>query len=112
MKVTAFECIDSGGTYHSAVAVLPYRVALWSAAFGVESLAGLFDMTSAEVAIPVIDAAIDRFNTVPDELRKLVDPVDPVGLFGNRKALLKLRTWLAQNGGTITGAIDDEVPAA
>ncbi|MFE4714804.1 hypothetical protein ACFRAM_28590, partial [Paenibacillus sp. NPDC056722] len=111
MEVLAFECIATADTYHSSVTVQPYRVALWSAAFGVESLEGLFDMTPAADAIGVIDAAIARFNTDPEGLRALVDPADQLGLFGNRRVLLKLRTWLADNGGTITGAIDDEAPA-
>ncbi|MET8430175.1 hypothetical protein [Nocardia sp. NPDC004860] len=107
----AFECIDRGGTYHATFAVLPNRVELWTAAFGVESLEALFDMTPDDAAIPVIDAAVARFNSEPETLRPRVAPDDPIGLFGNRQALLKIRAWLAQNGGTITGVVDDEVLA-
>ncbi|MCU1640926.1 MAG: hypothetical protein JWN03_1201 [Nocardia sp.] len=104
----AFECIAEGGTYHSTFAVQPNRIALWSAAFGLDSLAGLFDMTPAEIAIPKIDAAVGRFETDPETLRPLVASDDPIGLFGNRKVLLKLRGFLATNGGTISGIVDQD----
>ncbi|MFE5290319.1 hypothetical protein ACFRAQ_35665 [Nocardia sp. NPDC056611] len=110
MTLKAFECIDPGGTYHATFVVQPNRVALWTAAFDVESLEGLFDMTPAADAIPVIDAAVGRFNSDPEAMRHLITD-DPLGLFGNRQALLKIRNWLAQNDGSITGVVDDEVLA-
>lgn len=104
----SFEVLADGETYAATVFIQPNREALWAAAFGVAQLDGLFDMTPAEQAIPVIDAAISRFNTDPDALRPLVAADDPVGLRGNRDVLLrKLRDRLANYGGTISGAVDE-----
>ncbi|WP_157115043.1 hypothetical protein [Nocardia niwae] len=103
-----FECIAAGGTYVSTPVIQANRDALWCAAFQVDSLDGLFDMTPADHAIPVFDAAIARFNDAPESLRPLVAADDPIGLRGNRKALIGIRTFLAHNGGTISGAVEQE----
>lgn len=104
----AFECINPDGNYQVTVAVQDFRIPLWEKAFAVETLDGLFDMTPAETAIATIDAAIERFNTSPDALRLFVSKDDPIGLFGNRKALQQMRRQLAEHGGTITGLVDEE----
>lgn len=101
-----FECISSSGTAMRDYVIQPYREALWAAAFEVDTLDGLFDMTPAEAAIPVIDAAVARFNTAPEELRAHWLSEDLMGLRGNRGALLSMRTHLATLGGTISGAVD------
>lgn len=101
-----FECIAASNSYTSDFAVQPNREVLWSAAFGVESLEGLFDMTPAEEAIPVVDAAVRRFNDDPNSLRPLVARDDRMGLRGNRGLLLQLRAFLAEHGGTISGAVE------
>ena len=103
----SFEVLADGETYASTVFIQPNREALWAAAFGVAQLDGLFDMTPAEQALPVVDAAISMFNTDPDALRPLVANDDPVGLRGNRAVLLQLRGRLARFGGTISGAVDE-----
>lgn len=103
----SFECIAAIDTYASTTLILPNREALWAKAFGVDTLDGLFDMTPAEQAIPIIDAAIARFNSDPESLRPLLSPDDPVGLRGNRGALLALRKHLHTHGGTISGAVDE-----
>ncbi|MGW4119899.1 hypothetical protein [Nocardia sp. NPDC004711] len=103
----SFEVLADGETYAATVFIQPNREALWAAAFGVTQLDGLFDMTPAEQAIPVVDAAISRFNNDPDALRPLVAADDPVGLRGNRAVLLQLRARLAKSGGTISGAVDE-----
>ena len=102
-----FECIAEGGTYVSTPVIQPHRETLWSAAFGRDSLDGLFDVTPAADAITVLDEAIARFNADPESLRPLVAADDPIGLRGNRQALAGIRRFLAQNGGTISGPIDD-----
>lgn len=102
-----FEFVSDGHSFQESVAVQPNREALWCAAFGVESLDGLFDVVRVEEAIPLFDAAIRRFNEDPESLRPLLAADDPVGLRGNRGALLKIRRRMAQLGGTITGAIDE-----
>ncbi|MGW5520011.1 hypothetical protein [Nocardia africana] len=110
----SFEMIAESGTYHQLTAIQPYREKLWAAAFEVETLDGMFDMLSAAKAIPIFDAAIDRFNTHSDELRLLLDSADHLMMRGNRAALANIRKWLAINGGTITGASEgddrDELP--
>ncbi|WP_228535962.1 hypothetical protein, partial [Nocardia sp. BSTN01] len=79
----------------------------WAAAFGVATLDGLFDMTPVEDALPLFDAAIRRFNEDPEALRPLLAADDPVGLRGNRGALIKIYQHMAQLGGTISGAVDE-----
>ncbi|WP_043654314.1 hypothetical protein [Nocardia thailandica] len=102
----SFHCIGATGTIESAPQIQPYREALWAAAFDVDSLEGLFDMTPAARAIEILDAAIARFNAIPDELRVHLDPADRLGLRGNRLALAGIRAFLADYGGTISGAFE------
>lgn len=102
-----FHCIGATGTIESAPRVQPNREALWAAAFERETLDGLFDMTPADRAIGILDAAIARFNTDPDELREHLDPTDRLGLRGNRMALAGIRAFLADHGGTISGAFEE-----
>ncbi|MFE7798993.1 hypothetical protein [Nocardia sp. NPDC057440] len=90
-----------------SIAIQPNREALWAAAFGVESLEGLFDMTPVAVALPLIDAAIAKFNDDPESLRPLLAADDPVGLRGNRGILRNLRAKMVNLGGTISGAVDE-----
>ncbi|WP_406234903.1 hypothetical protein [Nocardia sp. NBC_01009] len=98
-----FEHIDKTGGFMTDFEIGPSRVALWTAAFAVESLAELhWDMTPVSQAIPLIDAAIARFNETPDAFRALVSVDDPVGLRGNRGALLHIRKWITKNEGTIS----------
>jgi hypothetical protein len=114
--VKSFELIAESGNYHQITTIQPYRERLWAAAFEVDSLDGMFDMLSAANAIPILDAAIDRFSTHSEELRPLLDPGDHLMLRGNRAALSGVRKWLAINGGTISGAKEgvdhDELPAS
>lgn len=96
------------GTYTQITAVHPRQEAVWAAAFERDTLDGLFDMLAAPEAIKVLDAAIQRFNTHSEELRPLLDPKDRLGLRGNRGVLESMRRWMADNGGSITGAYEDE----
>jgi hypothetical protein len=105
MKI--FEIIASESNLVSHPAVQPYRWDLWCAAFQVETLDDLFDVTPAAQAIPVIDAAIERFNTHSEELRPLVSAEDPFNLRTNRKTIEGIRNFLAAHGGTISGVFDD-----
>jgi hypothetical protein len=104
--VKVFECIGSTHNLMQDFVVLPTREKLWAAAFGVASLDGLFDMTPAAEAIPVVEAAVRRFNDEPEALRPLVDSSDPVGLRGNRSVLIELWKFLFANGGTVSGAVE------
>ena len=101
-----FEFVSENHSFQESVAVHPAREALWCAAFGVETLDGLFDVVRVEEAIPRFDAAIRKFNEDPESLRPLMAVDDPVGMRGNRGILLKIRKRMAQLGGTVTGAID------
>lgn len=83
-------------------------MALWCAAFGVDTLDGLFDMTPVDQAKPLIDSAISAFTRDPDGLRVLLSPDDHLGLRGNRLALLEMRDSIVRMGGTITGAVEVE----
>ncbi|MFD6400834.1 hypothetical protein [Nocardia sp. NPDC060249] len=103
-----FHLIGATRTIESAPQIQPYREALWAAAFGVESLDGLFDMTPDDQAIEAIDRAIARFNNDPDALRVHLSPDDRLGLRGNRLALAGIRAFLADHGGTISGAFEPE----
>jgi hypothetical protein len=105
--VKSFEHLADGESYAVSVFIQPNREALWCAAFAVDTLDGLFDMTPAEQAIPIFDAAVSRFNANPDELRQLVAVDDPIGLRGNRGLLLNVRNKLHKFGGTISGAVDE-----
>ncbi|MGY2019412.1 hypothetical protein [Nocardia gipuzkoensis] len=104
MKV--FECIGETHNLMHDFVIQPNRAALWAAAFGVDSLDDMFDMTPAAEAIPIVDAAIRRFNEDPNSLRPLVAADDPVGLRGNRAVLIELRKFLFENGGTVSGAVE------
>lgn len=104
MKV--FECIGATHNLMHDFVILPTREKLWAAAFGVESVDNLFDMTPAADAIPVVEAAVQRFNSAPETLRPLVDASDPVGLRGNRAVLIELWKFLHDNGGTVSGAVE------
>lgn len=103
----SFEFTAAGGSYALTVSIQPNREALWCAAFGVESLEGLFDMTPVDQAKPVLDAAIARFNDDPESLRPLLAADDPMGLRGNRGILRDLRKKMVNLGGTISGAVDE-----
>lgn len=106
MKI--FHCIGAIGTIESAPRLQPNREALWAAAFNVDSVDGLFDMTPAGRAIEILDAAIARFNSVPDDLRTHLAADDRLGLRGNRLALAGIRAFLADHGGTISGAYSED----
>ncbi|WP_282775860.1 hypothetical protein [Nocardia sp. CC201C] len=103
----SFEHIADGETSAASVFIQPYRERLWAAAFSVDTLEGLFDMTPADSALAILDAAIGRFNAMPDELRAYLAAEDTLGLRGNRGLLLSLRNRLAKLGGTISGAVDE-----
>ena len=103
----AFEYISAKNNLHGSLVVAPNRERLWAAAFGVDSLDMLFDMTPVEEAMPLFAAAIRKFNEDPESLRPLLAADDPVGLRGNRGALIKIWQRMAQLGGTISGAIDE-----
>ncbi len=103
-----FHCIGATGTIESAPRIQPYRETLWAAAFEVDTVEGLFDMTPAQRAIQTLDTAIARFNSDPDELRAHLSPEDRLGLRGNRMALAGIRAFLADHGGTISGAFEDK----
>ena len=103
-----FEFTTASGSYALSVAIQPNREALWCAAFEVDSLDGLFDMTPVEQAKPVLDAAIARFNESPDELRPFLAADDPIGLRGNRGILRDLRKKMVTLGGTLSGAVEEE----
>ncbi|WP_157778025.1 hypothetical protein [Nocardia terpenica] len=102
-----FHCIADATNYHSSHVIPEHRYTLWCKAFDVESLDALFDMTPAEKAVPLFDAAITRFNSHPEDLRPLLDASDPGGLRGNRNALVGIRTFLADHGGTISGTFTE-----
>lgn len=96
------------GSTQSMTAVHDYQLPLWSAAFG-RDLDGLFDITPAVDAIPVLDAAIAMLNTGTEDLRALLAPEDWQGLRGNRRLLEGIRAVLADDPtATISGVIDDE----
>ncbi|NEW40768.1 hypothetical protein GV794_01850 [Nocardia cyriacigeorgica] len=106
-----FECISDSGTMVRDFLILPNREELWAALFDVSSwdeAAMLFDLTPAQAAVPVIDAAIARLRTSPDDFRALVAADDPVGLRGNLGVLLSLRKHLIVSGGTISGPMEPE----
>lgn len=103
----SFEFTAAGGSYAMSIAIQPNREALWCAAFDVDSLEGLFDMTPVDQAKPVLDAAIAKFNDDPESLRPLLAVDDPVGLRGNRGILRSLRAKMVNLGGTISGAVDE-----
>lgn len=105
-----FELISASGKTKTKAVIDPRREALWAAALGVPSLDDLFDMTAAELAIPTLDAAIERFHQDPESLRPYVDPEDPTALRMTRNGLLGLRKHLVQFGGIISGVFDDELP--
>lgn len=98
----AFEYISDSHVFQGQLVIQPNRERLWAAAFGVDSLDGLFDMTRTEEAIPLFDAAIRKFNADPESLRPLLAADDPLGLRGNRGALLKFRGHMAQLAGTVS----------
>ncbi len=85
-----------------------FRERLWCAAFGVETLTGLFDMTPIDQAKPVIDSAISAFTRDPDSLRPLLSPDDHLGLRGNYLAIMDIRDRMVRMGGTISGAVEVE----
>ncbi|PSR64010.1 MULTISPECIES: hypothetical protein [Nocardia] len=103
----AFEYISASHGFQESLSIQPNREALWAKAFGVDSLDGMFDMTPVEKAIPLFDAAIRKFNSDPEELRPFLAADDPIGLRGNRGALVKLRKHMDLLGGTISGAVDE-----
>ena len=106
-----FEMVSDGGANVSVMEVSPVQVPVWEEAFQIE-LADLFDMDTAETALPVLDAAVRRFYDAPDALRPLLHPADWRGLKGNRQLIQRMRDWMATYpGATISGA-DDVVPAA
>lgn len=106
-----FETRWGNGVGQEIFQVQPYREALWSAAFGVQQLDDLFDLTTAKDAVPIIDAAILRFNHSPDELRPLHSPEDPLTLRHSRMCLEQMRATLVDyEAATISGVIDDGKP--
>lgn len=108
----SFEHIAEGERIASTLFIQPNRESLWCGAFQVPVLDGLFDMTPAEDALPVLDAAITRFNAAPEELRPLLAADDPIGLRGNRGLLVEVRNRLHRHGGTISGAVDESPGAS
>jgi len=104
-----FELISASGKTKTTAVIDPRREALWAEALGVESLDNLFDMTPADAAIPLLDAALARFHQDPESLRPHVDPEDATGLRMTRSGLLGLRKHLIQFGGVISGVFEDVV---
>jgi hypothetical protein len=103
-----FETRFGDGVGLEVTQVQPYREKLWAKAFGVETLDDLFDLATAAQAIPLIDAAILKFNHDPESLRPLLDPVDPFNLRRNRMALEQMRATLADHpDSTISGVVED-----
>ncbi|TLF72936.1 hypothetical protein [Nocardia cyriacigeorgica] len=106
MKI--FETRFGAGKGMEEVRIDPVQERLWAAAFGVETLDGMFDLVTAAEAIPRFDEAIDRFNHEPDLLRPLLDPSDFRGLRGNRRVLEQMRATLADHpDATISGMVED-----
>ncbi|MFE5290222.1 hypothetical protein ACFRAQ_35165 [Nocardia sp. NPDC056611] len=106
-----FETRFGGGKGLEEVRLEPEQIPLWAKAFDVESLDGLFDLATAEQAIPLFDAAINRFNHDPDSLRPLLDASDFRGLRGNRMVLQQMRATLADFAdATISGLVEHDVP--
>lgn len=103
-----FETRYGAGVGQEITQVHPHQEALWAKAFDVDSLAGLFDLTSAKDAIQKIDEAISRFNHDPDTLRPLLDASDALGLRGNRMIFEQMRRTLADHpDASISGVIDE-----
>lgn len=80
------------------------QVELWTAAFNGQALTTLFDTTTADAAIPVLDAATARFLDAPDDLRPYLAADDWCRAFrGNRRLIQGMRDWLATyDGATIS----------
>ncbi|WP_157978681.1 hypothetical protein [Nocardia aurea] len=105
-----FETRYGAGVGMEEVRLADYQEPLWAAAFGVESLDLLFDQEIPARAIPIFDAAIDRFNHDPESLRHLLDPADRRGLSGNRRVFEQMRATLADHAdASISGLIDSEL---
>lgn len=106
MKV--FETRYGAGAGQEQIVMNPHQEALWTKAFGVDSITGLFDLATAAQAIPVIDQAILRFNHDPEALRPSLDASDTLGLRGNRMLFEQMRRTLADHDdATISGVIED-----
>ncbi|MFI5777041.1 hypothetical protein [Nocardia sp. NPDC051570] len=102
-----FETRFGGGVGLEEVRLEPYQEALWSSAFGVETLDVLFDQQTPARAIATLDAAIGKFNHDPDSLRHLLSPGDHRGLVGNRRVLEQMRETLANHpDASISGVIE------
>jgi len=106
-----FETRYGAGVGQEVVAVHPHQEALWATALGaqrIEDALARFDLTPAAAAIPLLDAAILRFNHDPESLRPLLSPDDALNLRGNRMVLEQIRRTLADHDdATISGVIED-----
>ncbi|MCM6778018.1 hypothetical protein NDR87_31015 [Nocardia sp. CDC159] len=103
-----FETIYADGIGREITEIRDHQWHLWCAAFTVQSLEGMFDLTPATRAIPILDAAIARFNAAPDDLRTALHPEDWLMLRGNRRLMEKMRATLADHpDATISGVHED-----
>lgn len=103
-----FETRFGGGVGQEHIYIRPSQEPLWAKAFGVEKLDGLFDLETRDRAIPILDAAINRFNHDPESLRPLLDPNDVLDLRGNRMVFQQIRATLADfPDSTISGVIEE-----
>ncbi len=85
-----------------------YQLPLWCAAFGVETLDGLFDLATPASAISVLDAAINKFHHDADSLRPFLAKEDPRGLSGNVRTIEQMRVTLATyTDASITGLFEE-----
>lgn len=90
-----FETRYGAGIGQEIVKILPEQEALWAAAFGVEDFEYVFDQATADSALPLFDAAINRLNHEPDTLRPLVPAGFRGGLIRTRRVLEQMRSTLA-----------------
>jgi hypothetical protein len=108
-----FEQVSGTGTYVQVVAIQePHHGNLYRAAFGVSTLDGMFDMTPAADALPILDAAVAVMDAnKPTWKYTYTDPADltPVGVKYNRmrNVIAGMRNFCATQGGTVHGAFTD-----
>ncbi|MFC5789656.1 hypothetical protein ACFPPE_07285 [Agromyces tardus] len=103
-----FEIVAAGGAVYDHIGVADFQVDTWCAVFGVESADLLFDHTPGTVAVPIIDAAIQRILSGDPAIHASVHPNDRTGLRGKRTALENMRRTLVNfHDATISGIVED-----
>jgi hypothetical protein len=108
-----FETRYGGGVGQEQVGIDPRLEAFWLALFDSEPDDLVFDLDTAERAIPKIDAAINRLNHDPDSLRPLLPEGVKGGLIRRRQVLEQMRATLADHpDASISGPLERDVPAA